>query len=217
MKSNPIPFNSVPKVEVLIADFPATKALFFDMDGTLFNTESLHAEALFKMSKKYGIIPPHPPEVIYSLMVGKADHLLFEILKDWEGVPGHLTVESFVKEKNEHILEILKSTPLDSYFSPSVQGLLKELKEHGFYIALVTSSERLVTDELLKITGLDGYFHLILTRDDCPFHKPDPWPYVKAREISGFAHHEILIFEDSQVGIESAIKSGHNVIKVEWY
>ncbi len=217
MKTTPVPFKKVPTVEVLKADFPAMKALFFDMDGTLFNTESLHAKALLKMAERYNIKPPHPPEVIHSLMIGKADHLLFDILKDWEGVPSHWNVDSFVKEKNDHIFDILKSTTLDSYFSPSVQKLLKELKEEDFYIALVTSSEKAVTEELLKIAGLDGFFHLILTRDDCPLHKPHPWPYLKARELSGFSEHEILIFEDSQVGIDAAIESGHLVIKVEWY
>jgi beta-phosphoglucomutase-like phosphatase (HAD superfamily) len=217
MNSTPVPFKTVPQVEVLKKAYPGVKALFFDMDGTLFNTESLHAKALFKMAEKYKIRPPRPPEEIHALMIGKADHLIFDILKDWEGVPGHWNVDTFVKEKNDHILEFLELTPHDSYFAPSVQLLLKELKEHDLYLALVTSSERLVTERLLKRTGLDEYFHLILTRDDCPVHKPDPWPYLKAREISGFAQHEILIFEDSQVGIEAAIQSGHHVIKVEWY
>lgn len=217
MKSTPVPFKTVPKVEALKASFPAMKALFFDMDGTLFNTESLHAKALFRMAEKYSIRPPAPPEVLHSMMIGKADHLLFDILKDWEGVPGHWDVNSFVEEKNEHILEIIKSTPLGTYFSSPVQELLKEIKEHNFYVALVTSSEKVVTDEFLKAAGLDKFFHLILTRDDCPLHKPHPWPYLKARELSGFEGHEILIFEDSEVGIEAAVESGHAVVKVEWY
>jgi HAD superfamily hydrolase (TIGR01509 family) len=84
-------------------------------------------------------------------------------------------------------------------------------------MALVTSSEKVVTDELLKISGLDHFFHLILTRDDCPKHKPDPWPYLKAVELSKLQQHQIIIFEDSTVGLEAAISSAHHVIKVEWY
>jgi HAD superfamily hydrolase (TIGR01509 family) len=187
------------------------------MDGTIFNTESVHAHALLKMATIYQIKVPHPPEVIHSLMIGKADHYLFEILKDWDGIPKHWTLESFVKEKNDHILELLKLTPLESYFCREMQELLKVVKTQGFYLALVTSSEKIVTNELLKIAGLENHFHLVLTRDDCPHHKPDPWPYLKASEISGFEKHEVLIFEDSQVGLEAATLSGHQVIKVEWY
>jgi HAD superfamily hydrolase (TIGR01509 family) len=74
---------------------------------------------------------------------------------------------------------------------------LDEAREANMFVALVTSSEKVVTKELLIITGLDTFFDLVLTRDDCPKHKPDPWPYVKAQEISGFEKYETLIFEDS--------------------
>ena len=217
MKPTPIPYKKVPTIEELKCNFPSIKALFFDMDGTIFNTESVHAKALLKMALDHRISIPQSPEVIHSLMVGKADHYIFEIIKDWEGVPERWTLETFVEEKNELILELLKLTPLGSYFSLEMQELLKGIRTHDYYLALVTSSEKIVTNELLKITGLENYFHLVLTRDDCPLHKPDPWPYLRAREVSGFREHEVLIFEDSQVGLEAATQSGHQVIKVEWY
>lgn len=216
-KSTPIPFTKVPGLSTLKSGFPSVKGLFFDMDGTLFNTESIHADAMMMIAGKYHIRPPYSPEAVHQLMMGKADHLVFEIIKYWEGVPKDWTARDFITEKNANVITLLKRTDLSTYFSPLVQNLLNEAKLEGLYLSLITSSEKLVTEELLKITGLDNFFHLVLTRDDCPKHKPDPWPYLKAMEISGLETHEVIIFEDSHVGLEAATLSGPHVVKVEWY
>jgi HAD superfamily hydrolase (TIGR01509 family) len=217
MKSTPIPFTKVPTLQELISGFPSVTALFFDMDGTLFNTESIHADAMMMIAKKYQITPPHPPEVVHDLMMGKADHLVFDMIKNWEGVPTNWIAQDFIAEKNVNVIELLQRTPVATYSSPSVSELISEAKASGFYLALVTSSEKAVTDELLRLTGLDEFFHFVLTRDDTPHVKPDPWPYLKAKEVSQKEVHEIVIFEDSHVGLEAATKSGAHVIKVEWY
>ena len=217
MKTIPKPFKKVPDLELLKTSFPPLKALFFDMDGTLFNTEGIHTDALLAIALKYQIRPPHSPEVVHSLLIGKADHLLFDIIKGWEGVPENWNVDDFIKEKNSNIIQLLLKTPLESYFQIEIKHLLDSARDNGLFIGLVTSSEKLVTTELLKITGLSHVFDLILTRDDCPKYKPDPWPYLKASELSGFEKHEILIFEDSHVGLEAASHTGSHVIKAEWY
>lgn len=217
MKSTPLPFKTVPTLTELKNGFPEVKSFFFDMDGTLFNTESIHADAMLMIANKFDIRSPHSPEVVHQLMMGKADHLVFEIIKDWEGVPSHWTAIDFINEKNSNLIELLKRTDIRSYFAGEVLELLNEAKKEGFYLALVTSSEKIITEELLKLTELLKFFNLILTRDDCPVHKPDPWPYLKAMEISGNDRSEVLIFEDSHVGLEAATLTGSHVIKVEWY
>ena len=217
MQNKFIPLAKVPTLFDLRKDLPEVKAFLFDMDGTLFNTESLHAEALFMMAKKYQIIPPLSQQDLYPLMVGKADHFLFDIIKDWEGIPKHWDSTHFIQEKNNNFMQLLPSKSLDSFFSSHVHEFLKEALNENIFMGLVTSSEKLVTEELLKVTNLKHYFDLVLTRDDCLKHKPDPWPYVKALELSGHEKHEVVIFEDSAVGLEAAVKSGTHVIKVEWY
>ena len=217
MKSTPLPFQTVPTLAELKNGFPEVKSFFFDMDGTLFNTESIHADAMLMIAKKFNIRSPHSPEVVHQLMMGKADHLVFELIKDWEGVPTHWTAMDFINEKNVNLIDLLKKTDVKSYFACEVLKLLNEARKERFYLALVTSSEKVITEELLKLTELQKCFDLVLTRDDCPTHKPDPWPYLKAMEISGSDKSEVLIFEDSHVGLEAATHTGSHVIKVEWY
>lgn len=187
------------------------------MDGTLFNTESVHADAMILIADKYQIKAPYSPEVVHALMMGKADYLVFDIIKDWEGTPKDWTAQDFINEKNDGVIELLKKTEVQRYFAREVEELIRDAKSHGLYLALITSSEKVVTQALMKIAGLDQFFELVLTRDDCPKHKPDPWPYLKALELTGFAKEEVIIFEDSTVGLEAATATGSNVIKVEWY
>lgn len=217
MNTSPVAFKNVPTLHDLRGLVPNVQALFFDMDGTLFNTEAVHAQGMLLMAKKYQIRPPYSPEEVHNLMMGKADHLVFDMIKDWPGVPKDWTAQDFINEKNANVIHILQNVDHKSYLAPEVMNLLSEAKESGLYIALVTSSEKVVTNALLKIADLDAFFDLVLTRDDCPKHKPDPWPYLKAQEISGLEKNQIIIFEDSSVGIEAGLKSGTQVVKAEWY
>jgi beta-phosphoglucomutase len=214
---HPMSFKQVPKLPVLMQEFPGLKTMLFDMDGTLFDTERYHAEALMKLGEDHQIKPPVSPDEIHALMIGKADYLLFELIKGWPGFPPHWSVEDFVDDKNRRLLDILRRTHRDAFMNPDIFELLRESRESGFFMGLVTSSEKLVTKELLKISGLDNFFDLELTRDDCPIHKPDPWPYLEALKVSKSEPVEALIFEDSQVGLTAAVASGSHVIKVEWY
>lgn len=217
MNNTPVTFTKVPTLSELRQTWPHLKALFFDMDGTLFNTESYHADAMLMIGAKYKIRPPHSAETVHDMMMGKADHLVFEIIKHWDGVPKHWTHVDFVNEKNENLVQIFQKVNPEEYFLPATLQLLKEAEKEGMFLALVTSSEKLVTEELIRIAEVSDYFHLVLTRDDCPLHKPDPWPYLKALELGKLEKSEVVIFEDSKVGLEAAVASGANVVKVGWY
>ncbi len=217
MKSTPRILKKIPPLHDIKQSYPGIKGLFFDMDGTLFNTEPLHTKALLKIGEKYNILPPYPVDVVHEMLVGKADHLLFEIIQEWPGMPQNWSVDDFVKEKNLNVIELITNTPRSHYLPSEISSLIQNAYDEGFLLALVTSSEKIVTERLLEISGLEQYFQIILTRDDCPKHKPDPWPYLKAIELSKLKNDEIIIFEDSSVGLDSATSSAHHVIKVEWY
>lgn len=212
-----IGFSQIPSVSILRQSYPGTRALFFDMDGTLFDTEKYHAQALIEMGAHYNIKSPLSPDAIHALMIGKADYLVYDIIKDWPGFPKQWSARDFVEDKNQRVIKILKSIDKSSFMHPQILPLLQAAKESGWFVALVTSSEKIITGELLKIAGLNSFFDLELTRDDCPRHKPDPWPYLEALRVAGLTPSEAIIFEDSPVGLSAAVASHAHVIKVEWY
>lgn len=215
--SHPSVMKSVPTLSVLKQSYPGLRTLLFDMDGTLFDTEKYHTLALQRIGQEQKIIPPVGPKELHQMMMGKADHLLFEIIKNWPGFPENWDVKRFIQEKNKHLLDLLKSVAGESFFSGQLKNLLIEARTEKFQIGLVTSSEKVITLELLSLAGLSEFFSFVLTRDDTLKVKPDPWPYNKAIEHFQAEAKSTLIFEDSNVGLESAIASGAQVIKVEWY
>lgn len=217
MAIQPKTLTVVPSLKELKAGYPDLRGLFFDMDGTLLDTERYHTQAFLKIGKDYGITPPHSPEVIHGLLVGRADHLVFEVVRHWPGFPKDWTARDFVNEKNNNLLSILKSIPTDMFLPVEVVNLLIEARTEKLKLALVTSSEKVVTEELLRMGAIRDFFPLVLTRDDCPHHKPDPWPYRKALELSQMNPNEVIIFEDSEVGIAAATGSGAHVMRAEWH
>lgn len=217
MATHPMIMTSIPTLSVLKAAYPALKALFFDMDGTLLDSERYHTQAFLKIGKDYGIVPPHSPEVIHGLLVGRADHLVYEVVKHWPGFPKEWSARDFVNEKNNNLLSILRNVPPEKFLPVEIVSLLEAAKKENLTIALVTSSERVVTEELLRMGKVRDYFSLVLTRDDCPHHKPHPWPYHKALELTGMSPSEVVIFEDSEVGVTAALGSGAHVMRADWH
>lgn len=216
MPSHPLTMTKIPALSELRAAFPTLKALFFDMDGTLLDSERYHTQAFLKIGRDFNIVPPHSPEVIHGLLVGRADHLVYEVVKHWPGFPKDWSARDFVAEKNRNLLSILRQIPRESFLPPEIVTLLKEAKDE-LSLSLVTSSEKVVTEELLRIGDIRELFSLVITRDDCPKHKPDPWPYQRALELTGMAPQDVVIFEDSEVGISAAQGSGAHVIRADWH
>lgn len=209
--------NKIPRLPDLEERFPGLRALFFDMDGTLFDTEGFHTRAFLRIGEEWKIRPPLPLKEIHSLLVGKADHLVYEVVKSWEGFPREWGAEDFVRTKTNFLLESMKMISPEEYFPKALRELLEAARTAGLRLALVTSSEKIITTELLELAGLTPLFDLVLTRDDCPEHKPHPWPYLRALEVLGVRAGDAVIFEDSTVGLLAAEAAGANVVKVEWH
>ena len=209
--------KTIPELATLEAAYPRLQTILFDMDGTLFDTEKYHTLALQNIGREQKIHPPFGPKELHELMMGKADHLLFELIKDWPGFPKHWSVRDFVEEKNRHLLQILSRLDSSSYIAEGIEKLLKEARPANIQVGLVTSSEKIITTKLLELSKLGHYFSYILTRDDSIKVKPDPWPYLKALASLKAQTETTIVFEDSYVGLEAAAAAGVHVIKAEWY
>ena len=214
---HPLSMKLIPDLTLLKAGFPGLKTLLFDMDGTLFDTEKYHTLALQCIGRDQKISPPLGPTELHALMMGKADHLLFDLIKDWPGFPKSWDVRAFVNEKNRYLLDILKKIDSSTYLAPAIKNLLDEAKVEGIQIGLVTSSEKIITQELITLTKLGDSFGYVLTRDDSVKVKPDPWPYLEAMKHFNALRETTIIFEDSLIGLEAGKGSGAQLIKAEWY
>ena len=114
-------------------------------------------------------------------------------------------------------MKLVKDLKREEIFSPKVLNLLNEIKENNISQAVVTSSERDITDYLLNFLEISHFFDFIITREDVELNKPHPLPYLHAIEKMKFDKKQITIFEDSVTGLEAARLSGANVFQVKWY
>lgn len=90
-----------------------------------------------------------------------------------------------------------------------------EIMKNFYHIALVTTASQKNSEEILTFFNKRDLFELIVSAEDVKNKKPDPEGFIKAMNYFNVIPENTIIFEDSNGGIEAAIKSGANVLKVK--
>lgn len=183
------------------------KAIIFDFDGTLMDTETCGYEAFCKVYKQYG------QELAlekWAICIGTVNAPFdpYTHLQELTGKPLDRAqlVEQFEKLHDE---ELQGAT-----LRPGVQEILDEAKQLGLRIGLASSSDRVWIDRHLKEQGIAHYFEVICTRDDVQRAKPDPALYLLAMERLGVKADEAVAVEDSLNGLTAAKLAGLKAIAV---
>lgn len=176
------------------------KAIVFDMDGVLFDTERVYFEAWDIAAEEMGI-------EIQEIRQKCAGHNAADIKALFDAYfDGKATYDVFGKRKNEHFRQILEERGV-----PEKKGLheiLEFLKADGYRIALATSSRRETAVHHLECTGILPYFDVLTTGDMFVHGKPDPEIYLTACKLLGSDPSETYAVEDSYPGLESAHRAG---------
>ena len=181
-------------------------AIFWDMDGTLTNSEPLWEEATFYLSETLGRRLT-PTERLAT--VGATFEDTLAICADKAGVelqPGdseryRMLMFDYVKSLFAERLEIF----------PGISELLGELKDAGMPMMVTTNTERYVADSAIAALGRD-YFVDTLCGDEVPHGKPAPDMYAEAARRVGARPQDCLVFEDSAAGMRAAVAAGCSVI-----
>src|SRR6476661_7896864 len=184
---------------------PATKAIFWDNDGVLVNTEHIYFEATQRILATIGI-PLTPEQYLEMFLVqGKGAWHLAE-----EGGFTAAEIEALRNQRNILYGQLLAEAPL---VIDGVDRVLESL--HGRYVmGVVTSSRKDHFDVIHRNTGLLKYFDFVLTAGDFTRVKPDPEPYVRAVARSGVPADACVAIEDSARGLESARAAGISCLVV---
>lgn len=177
------------------------KAVVFDMDGLMFDTERLTIQAWDYAGEKLGF--------------GKMGHMVYKTL----GMNVENARKIFIKEYGNKIIEEdlaeYSRKFFDNYFNkygiPLKSGLielLNYLKENKYKIAVATSSNKETALKHFKRANITEYFDAIVCGDMIKNSKPAPDIYLKASELLGCMPSECLALEDSPNGICSAFSAG---------
>lgn len=207
--------SHVPSIHKFRESHPKMKAILWDMDGTLLNSEHLHALAAREILAPYFVGFTGDAAEIEKRCNGLSDSQLIEFLSQFCDIK--IELNEFVERKNRHFINICSKTDMQRVLIPEIEIFLKEAKEMNLKLALVTSSEKEIVDYLLDRLHLRQYFNLILTRHETIITKPSPTPYLMAMERLLLRPEDCLIFEDSVVGLEAAKASGASFYQVKWF
>jgi HAD superfamily hydrolase (TIGR01509 family) len=182
------------------------KAVVFDLDGLMFNTETLYqqvgGELLRRRGKTFG------PDLLDRIM-GRRTHVALQMMIDWHGLPD--TVETLSAESAEIFSGIL-DTQLAQM--PGLSDLLGALEAANIPKAVATSSVRAFTLRVLGQFDLVRRFEFILTAEDVMEGKPDPEIYRTAAARLNVEPRQMMVLEDSYNGCQAAIASGAYVVAV---
>jgi HAD superfamily hydrolase (TIGR01509 family) len=184
----------------------AIRAVVFDLDGLMFNTEELYVEVGSEVLRRRG--KQFTPELVDAMMGLRPAQAIGRMI-EWHKLAD--TVEEIERESRK-IFAPLLDTQLQPM--PGLLPLLTALESAGIPKAVATSSDRAFVDEVLGRFDLGPRFQFLLTAEDVEQGKPNPEIYLRGAERFGLVPREMLAFEDSQTGLAAAVASGARVVAV---
>ena len=182
------------------------KAVVFDMDGLLFDTEAIVREACFAAA---GRLQFDMPEQVFLSLIGLSSEEGRKRLLGHYGAA--FDCDLFWQHVDEDFHRLLQGR---TFLKAGVVELLDWLDESGLPRAIATSSRHAHVERNLAIHGLSGRFHSVVADGDCALGKPNPHPFLTAAERLGVAAEDCLALEDSPNGVRAASAAGMMTIMV---
>lgn len=182
------------------------RAVLFDLNGTLSQDEPLWAEVYRDVFAAYG--RPISREEYFEQLVGLSDA---EAVATWLGAD-HPDLAQVVEEA---IGRFRRAARNGSTVPPGAREALVEAAA-AVPVGVVTTATRRVLDDLLAAAGLDRYVAVTVAAEDVRRTKPDPEGYLTALHRLGGAvsASEVLVFEDTPIGIAAAQAAGMRCVAV---
>ena len=184
------------------------KAVLFDMDGLMIDTESLSTEAFINSAKAQGYNMTKE-ETLKVLGFTKASIYQFWI-DYFQGT--NVDGKKLVDDHYEYIENVLYTVGPEKM--PYVEELLKYLRENNYKIAVASSSDTADIKNNLEKTKLEKYIDEIASGAEVENGKPAPDVFLLAAKRLGVDAKDCLILEDSKAGIKAGKASGAMVFMV---
>ncbi|WP_029007128.1 HAD-IA family hydrolase [Azospirillum halopraeferens] len=192
------------------------RALIFDVDGTLAETEEVHRLAFNRAFEEAGI-PWSWDRTLYRalLAVSGGKERIRAYAADHD--PGRTGIDALVRDVHARKTEIYTGMVREGGvpFRPGVARLIEEARAAGLILAVATTTTRANVDALLDAntggTG-HGWFATFACADDAPPKKPDPMVYRVVLERIGLPASACIALEDSPNGVAAATGAGIAVV-----
>ena len=175
------------------------RALLFDLDGTLAETDSLHLLTWVDALEPFGVEVDE--EFYRDRISGRSTaEIVRELLPDLTDEQGRSIGDAKEASFRERTSEL---EPL-----PGLVDFVERGRERGMQIALVTNAPEENVEAILLALKLRKFFDTVVLADEVEAVKPDPAPYIAALKKTDVPADRALAFEDSVSGISSSVAAG---------
>ena len=183
--------------------------LIFDMDGVIIDSNPFHKIAWRNFLLNKGV--PYSDEIFDNVISGRNGPTNIRILMG-QDLPEKIVCE-YVAEIDGGFREILRNTEEIGPI-PGLYEFLDAIQNSGFKTAMATSAPKGNIELVLEKLRLRNCFDVIVDGDDVTRGKPDPEVYLTTVEKLGVTKEQCIVFEDSRMGIRSALSAGLPVVGV---
>jgi beta-phosphoglucomutase len=181
------------------------KLLIFDFDGTIVNTLPLHAKAFKQTLSPLGI------EVDYSKIAGlKTVDAIRKCLLDSTIICCDEKLQELVAAKQKAVRNMISQ---ELIALPGVNDFLCWAQAR-YGLSIATSGSRETVELSLRKLGYLGFFEPVVCAEDVERSKPAPDSFLQVLRLTGTAHIEALVFEDSEAGFQAARSAGLDFVDV---
>ncbi len=183
------------------------KAIIFDKDGVLIESEEFYLERRLQYLEEKGITPASTD---LNDFIGNGSD------KNWKTIIPH---DEELREKlaKDFIENYMVENPIDydKHTRKNIVEIFREIKSRGFKIAIASAAAKNDIKDFIDAAGIEEYLDTYVSGRDCKNNKPYPDVYLKTMEILDVNKDEVMIVEDSITGLKAAKASGAKVIAFE--
>lgn len=177
------------------------KAVLFDLDGTIIDSEPLHTAVVLRILRDRSI-RLEPSDL--DRYIGISSSVMWREIREVYGFPESVDeLKSLQYELNVGMLE-----ESGSILIPGVLDLLQELRSQGIRTAVASSSARDYIETALARYELAAYFDAVVSGEEVPRGKPRPDVFLRAAELLGAEPGSCVVLEDSDNGLTAAREAG---------
>lgn len=177
------------------------KAVIFDMDGVIIDSEPMHFKVDKKLLRMAGL---EVDKNFLNRYVGVSNPEMFADIREKFNIS--LSINELLDLKQKFLLEALNETKLTAI--DGVEKLILDLASHDVLPAIASSSPRIFIEAVIRKLKLEQYFKAVVSGEEVEKSKPAPDIFLKAVSLLDIKPDECIVIEDSSAGVEAASAAG---------
>ncbi|WP_440904157.1 HAD family hydrolase [Catenovulum sp. SX2] len=188
---------------------PNVNAILFDMDGTIFDSETIYCQAWVDTAAKFN---QHFTAKMYDQFAGVRSAECYRMAS--EMFDASVDMQSFI---SAHQASVAQLKVHNLQVKQGFEQFFRQCIDKNLPMALATSTRREVAIKNFSNTDYLTYFDILVCAEDVKLAKPEPECYLKACSALNVAPHDSLVFEDSNPGALAAIRAGCQTVIIPDY